>query len=61
MVCAKFAHTTPHGAMMEKTQTKDVTYYNLDMILSIGYRVNSKVATGFRQWASKRLKEYLIE
>lgn len=61
MVCANFAHTTPHWAISGKTQTKDVTYYNLDMILSIGYRVNSNVATGFRKWASARLKEYLIQ
>lgn len=61
MVCANFAHTTPHWAISWKTQTKNVIYYNLDMILSIWYRVNSKVATGFRQWATSRLKEYLIQ
>lgn len=38
----------------------DVAYYNLDMIISLGYRVNSKRATSFRVWATKVLKEYLI-
>lgn len=41
-VVAKFATTTKHGAMMEKTQTHKVDYYNLDMIISVGYRVKSK-------------------
>jgi len=40
---------------------KPVVYYNLDMIISVGYRVNSKRGTQFRQWATKRLKDYLIE
>ncbi len=61
VVVAFFATTTKHWAMKGKTQTKNVAYYNLDMILSIGYRVNSKVATRFRQWATSRLKEYLIQ
>ncbi len=38
-----------------------LTYYNLDMILSIGYRIRSKIATKFRQWATERLKEYMIK
>ena len=42
MVIAKFATTTKHGAMEGKTQTKEVEYYNLDMIISVGYRVKSK-------------------
>lgn len=42
-------------------KTYQVDYYNLDMVLSVGYRVNSKIATKFRQWATRRLKEYLIQ
>lgn len=61
VVCASFAHTTKHGAMKEKTQQKDVRYYNLDAILSVGYRVNSRRGTHFRQWATQRLKDYLIK
>ena len=38
--CAKFAHTTEHGAIENKTQTHLIDYYNLDMIISVGYRVN---------------------
>ena len=38
-VVAKFASTTKHGAIPDKTQTKDINFYNLDMILSVGYRV----------------------
>ena len=38
-VCAKFAHTTQHGALIDKTQTRELDYYNLDMIISVGYRV----------------------
>lgn len=45
MVSANFAHTTQHGAIQRKTQTKQVEYYNLDAILSVGYRVNSKRGT----------------
>ncbi|MDO5637682.1 MAG: RhuM family protein [Myroides sp.] len=52
VVVAFFATTTQHGAIKGKTQTKQVAYYNLDMLLSVGYRVNSKVATKFRQWAT---------
>ena len=40
---------------------KPVVYYNLDMIISVGYRVNSVRGTQFRQWATKRLKDYLVE
>lgn len=54
-VCAKFAHTANDG------KTYETLYYNLDMIISVGYRVNSKRATQFRQWASRILKEYLIK
>lgn len=60
-VCAKFAHTTQHGAIKDKTQTKMLDYYNLDVIISVGYRVKSIRGTQFRIWATKRLKDYLVE
>lgn len=53
--------TTQHGAIEGKTQTKPTKYYNLDAIISVGYRVNSAQATQFRIWATERLKEYLIK
>lgn len=53
--------TTPHGAIKGKTQTRDVKFYNLDAIISVGYRVNSRQATLFRMWATERLKEYIIK
>ncbi|WP_084520614.1 RhuM family protein [Rickettsia gravesii] len=55
MVCANFAHTTADG------KTYQVEYYNLDMIISVGYRVNSKIGIAFRKWATNLLKEYLIK
>lgn len=48
VVVAKIATTTQHGAIAEKTQTKDSQFYNLDAIISVGYRVNSRRATHFR-------------
>ena len=60
-VCAKFAHTTEHGAIQGKKQTRELDYYNLDMIISVGYRVNSKQGIAFRKWATKVLKEYMIK
>ena len=60
-VCAKFAHTTEHGAIQGKTQTRELDYYNLNMIISIGYRVNSKQGVIFRRWATKILKDYMIK
>jgi hypothetical protein len=54
-------HTTQHGALEGKTQTQSVKFYNLDAILSVGYRVNSAQATQFRIWATERLKEYIIK
>ncbi|MDR3094928.1 MAG: virulence RhuM family protein [Bacteroidales bacterium] len=53
-------HTTTHGAIAGKTQIQQVKIYNLDAILSVGYRVNSINATMFRQWANRVLKEYLL-
>jgi hypothetical protein len=61
VVCAFFAHTTQHGAMLGKTQQKNSKYYNLDVILSVGYRVNSKRGTQFRIWANQVLKEHLLK
>lgn len=54
-------HTTAHGAIPGKTQTKTVKYYNLDAIIAVGYRINSKRATQFRIWATSILKEYIIK
>lgn len=59
VVSAEIAHTTQHGAIEGKTQTKPVKYYNLDAIISVGYRVNSQKATKFRIWATGVLKEYI--
>lgn len=61
LVCANFAHTTSHGAIKGKTQQSVSKFYNLDMIISVGYRVNSTRATQFRIWATERLKEYIIK
>ena len=60
LVCAKFAHTGEYGRAAGYTQTKDVDFYNLDVIISVGYRVKSVRGTRFRQWANAVLKEYLI-
>ena len=60
-VCAKFAHTTQHGALTNKFQTRELDYYNLDMIISVGYRVKSQNGIIFRKWATKILKEYMIK
>lgn len=51
--------TTKHGAIEGKTQEQKTKFYNLDAIISVGYRVNSKQATNFRIWASNILKEYI--
>ena len=59
VVCANFAHTTEHGAIKGKTQISNSKYYNLDAIISVGYRVNSFKATKFRIWATSVLKEYM--
>ena len=59
VVVAKIATTTQHGAMDGKTQTSETKFYNLDAIISVGYRVNSKKATQFRIWATQILKEYM--
>jgi len=61
VVSADFAHTTKHGAIAGKTQETTVKCYNLDVIISVGYRVKSKQGTQFRQWATQRLKDYLVK
>lgn len=61
VVVAKYATTTQHGAIEGKTQTHKVDFYNLDMIISVGYRVNSHRGVQFRQWATRVLKEYMIK
>ena len=61
VVVSKMEITTSHGAIVDKTQSQQVTLYNLDAIISVGYRVNSSRATHFRIWATKILKEYMIK
>ncbi|MBX9785274.1 MAG: virulence RhuM family protein [Chitinophagaceae bacterium] len=61
LVSSILEHTTQHGAIEGKTQETKVKYYNLDAIISVGYRVNSSQATAFRIWATERLKEYIIK
>ena len=61
LVWKDFLHTTKHGAIKGKTQTATTKYYNLDVIISVGYRVKSKRGTQFRQWATQRLKDFLVK
>ena len=61
LVCANFAHTKDYGRREGFTQTKNVVLYNLDVIISVGYRVKSQRGTQFRIWANKVLKEYLVK
>ncbi len=61
VVVAKFATTTEHGAIEGKTQTHMIDYYNLDMIISVGYRVKSQRGVEFRRWANGVLKDYIIK
>ena len=60
-VVAKFATASKHGSMADKTQTHMVEYYNLDMIISIGYRVKSLRGVEFRRWATSVLRKYLMD
>lgn len=60
VVCRKFRHTTQHGAIEGLLQTQEVKYYNLDVIISVGYRVKSRQGTMFRIWATQRLRDYII-
>lgn len=59
VVVSKMEIATPHGAIAGKMQTIETNFYNLDAIISVGYRVNSTRATRFRQWATKILNEYI--
>ena len=61
VVVAKFAKTTPHGAIEGKTQTHMRDFYNLDVIISVGYRVKSKRGVEFRKWANSVLKQYILQ
>ena len=61
VVVAEIATTTQHGAIRGKTQSRETKFYNLDAIISVGYRVNSRRATQFRIWATGILKEYIIK
>lgn len=56
--CAKIAQVQKEG---KRTVTRHIEFYNIDMIISVGYRVQSHVATKFRIWATQRLKEYIIK
>lgn len=59
VVCAFFAHTTKHGAIEGREQLHEIPFYNLDVIISVGYRVHSHRGVQFRIWATAVLKEYL--
>ena len=58
VTCAKIAQVQQEG---KRNVTRQISYYNLDMIISIGFRVNSKKAIKFRTWANKIIKEYMIK
>ena len=60
VVVSKMEITTEHGAIEGKTQTKEVKFYSLDAIISVGYRVNSTRATQFRQWSTYILRQFAI-
>ena len=59
VVVSKMEITTQHGALADKTQHHEANFYNLDAIISVGYRANSRKATKFRIWATQILKEYM--
>ena len=59
VVVRKFRTTTQHGAIEGKTQSHDVAHYNLDVVIALGYRVQSPIAVRFRRWATQRLHEYI--
>ena len=56
--CRKFRQVRKEG---NREVSREMSYYNLDMIISLGYRVKSFIATQFRRWATERLKEYMIK
>lgn len=61
VVVAKFATTTKHGMIEGKIQTHMTEYYNLDVIISVGYRVKSNRGVEFRRWANSVLKQYILQ
>ena len=61
VVVRKIRTTTQHGAMEGKKQTHDVAYYDLDVIISVGYRVRSLRGTRFRQWATGVIREHILK
>ncbi len=61
VVVRKFRTTTKHGAIEGKTQSKEVNFYSLDVMIAIGFRVRSSAGTKFRIWAKERLKEYITK
>lgn len=61
VVCRDFRQTTEHGAITGKTQQQSVKFYNLDLIIAVGYRVKSQQGTQFRIWATQRLKEFIVK
>ena len=56
--CQNFRQVQKEG---NRTVSREIPFYNLDMIISLGYRIKSKIATNFRRWATERLKEYMIK
>jgi len=61
LVVKEYLTTTQHGAIKGKTQTTSVKHYNLDVIISVGYRVKSQQGTQFRIWATNKLSDYLLK
>lgn len=61
VVVRNFRTTTQHGAIQGLTQSNEISLYNLDVIISVGYRVKSIQGTRFRIWATKRLNEYIVK
>jgi len=61
VVVRNYRTTTKHGAIDGKTQTKTVKYYNLDMIIALGFKVRSRSGVQFRKWANTVLKEYIVK
>ena len=61
VVCQEYQHTTKHWAIKDKRQLTKTKFYNLDMIISIWYRVRSVQWTEFRKWATEKLKEYIVK
>ena len=58
VTCRKFRQVRQEG---NREVTREIPYYNLDMIISVGYRIRSIIATRFRQWATERLHEYIVK